>query len=126
MEESHDIETRLIHGGKERTSFLAPSSVPVFQNSTYHQEYPEHLGRYDYARSDNPTREALEHAIAGLEGGARGFAFASGMAATSSVLMIFQAGDHLVVGEDIYGGKIVPFVPFTKLEGDKIVGSHNR
>lgn len=104
MENSHDIETRLIHGGKERSSFLGASSVPVFQISTYHQEDPEHLGRYDYARSDNPTREALETAIADLEGGVRGFAFASGMAATSSVLLIFQAGDHLVVGEDIYGG----------------------
>jgi cystathionine beta-lyase len=104
MEESHDIETRLVHGGKERASFLGASSVPVFQISTYHQEDPEHLGRYDYARSDNPTREALETAIANLEGGVRGLAFASGMAATSSVLMIFQAGDHLVVGEDIYGG----------------------
>jgi cystathionine beta-lyase len=78
--------------------------VPLFQTSTYHQADPEHLGRYDYARSDNPTREALEHAIAELEGGVRGFAFASGMAATSSVLMLFETGDHLVVGEDIYGG----------------------
>jgi cystathionine beta-lyase len=62
------------------------------------------LGAYDYARSDNPTREALECAIAELEGGARGLAFSSGMAATSSVLLLFQPGDHMIVGRDIYGG----------------------
>jgi len=100
----HDFQTRLIHSGLDRDPLTGASAIPIYQVSTYHQPDPEHLGRYDYARSDNPTREALEHAIAGLEGGARGFAFASGMAAISSVLMIFQAGDHLVVGEDIYGG----------------------
>jgi cysteine-S-conjugate beta-lyase len=99
-----DFKTKLIHAGQDRDPHTGASSVPIYQVSTYHQEDPEHLGRYDYGRSDNPTREALEQAIAELEGGTRGFAFASGMAATSSVLMIFQAGDHLVVGEDIYGG----------------------
>ena len=99
-----DFKTKLIHAGRDRDPHTGASSIPIYQVSTYHQEDPEHLGRYDYGRSDNPTREALEQAIAELEGGTRGFAFASGMAATSSVLMIFQAGDHLVVGEDIYGG----------------------
>lgn len=98
------LETRIVHGGHGRDDFFGASSVPVFQTSTYHQADPEHLGRYDYARSDNPTREALEKAVADLEGGSRGFAFASGMAATSSALLIFGAGDHLVVGEDVYGG----------------------
>ena len=102
--EDASIETRLIHGGHDRNASFGASSTPIFQVSTYHQDNPEHLGKYDYARSDNPTREALETAIADLEGGARGLAFASGMAATSSVLMIFAAGDHLVVGEDVYGG----------------------
>ncbi len=96
--------TRLIHSGKDRDPFTGASSIPIYQASTFHQEDPEHLGHYDYARSGNPTREALEQAIAALEGGARGLAFASGMAATSSVLMLFSPGDHLVVGQDIYGG----------------------
>lgn len=96
--------TRFIHGGTDRTRYHGASSVPIFQTSTYHQSDPEHLGAYDYARSDNPTRQALEEAIAGLEGGARGLAFASGMAAISSTLLLFQPGDHLVVGRDIYGG----------------------
>ena len=96
--------TRLIHSGKDRDPFTGASSIPIYQVSTYHQTDPEHLGPYDYARSDNPTREALEQTLAQLEGGARGLAFASGMAATSSALLLFQPGDHLVVGRDIYGG----------------------
>jgi cystathionine beta-lyase len=99
-----DYASKLIHTGPDRDPHTGASSVPIYQVSTFHQADPEHLGRYDYARSDNPTREALETAIAELEGGARGFAFASGMAATSSVLLLFARGDHLVVGEDIYGG----------------------
>lgn len=96
--------TRLIHSGRDRDPHTGASSIPIYQVSTFDQPDPEHLGAYDYARSDNPTREALEHTIAALEGGARGLAFASGMAATSSALLLFQAGDHLVVGRDIYGG----------------------
>ncbi len=96
--------TRLIHSGRDRDPFTGASSIPIYQVSTFDQRDPEHLGAYDYARSDNPTREALEQTIAVLEGGARGLAFASGMAATSSVLLLFQPGDHLVVGKDCYGG----------------------
>ncbi len=96
--------TRVIHSGRDRDPHTGASSVPIYQVSTFDQPDPEHLGAYDYARSDNPTREALEHTVAQLEGGARGLAFASGMAATSSALLLFQAGDHLVVGRDIYGG----------------------
>ena len=97
-------ETKLIHAGRDRDPYTGASSIPIYQVSTFAQPDPEHLGAYDYARSDNPTREALEETIAVLEHGARGLAFASGMAATSSVLMLFQPGDHLVVGRDIYGG----------------------
>ena len=99
-----NAHTRLIHSGADRDPHTNASSVPIYQVSTYHQPDPEHLGPYDYARSDNPTREALERSMAELEGGARGLAFASGMAATTAVLMLFQPGDHLVVGRDIYGG----------------------
>lgn len=96
--------TRLIHAGPDRDPHTGASSIPIYQISTYHQPDPEHLGPLDYARSDNPTRQALEDTLAELEGGVRGLAFASGMAATSSVLLLFQPGDHLVVGRDIYGG----------------------
>ncbi len=99
-----NYSTKLIHSGMDRDPYTGASSIPIYQTSTFAQPDPEHPGAYDYARSGNPTREALETAIATLEGGAQGLAFSSGMAATSSVLMLFKPGDHLVVGNDIYGG----------------------
>jgi len=100
----NNIDTQLVHPTAPRNSHHGASSMPIYQSSTFHQDDPEHLGRYDYARCDNPTREALEAAIAEAEAGVRGFAFASGMAAITAVLTMFSTGDHLVVGEDIYGG----------------------
>ena len=98
------LDTRLLHAGRDRDPYTGASSVPIYQCSTFAQRDPEKFGPYDYARSDNPTREALELAIADLEGGDRGLAFASGMAATSTVLLLFQPGDHLICAEDVYGG----------------------
>lgn len=97
-------QTKIIHAGGDRDPYTGASSIPIYQASTFAQPDPEHPGPYDYARSGNPTREALETSIAALEGGTRGLAFASGMAATSSALLLFKPGDHLVVGSDIYGG----------------------
>lgn len=98
------FSTKLIHGGQTFDPLTGALGVPIYQTSTYRQHSVDNFGKYDYARSDNPTREALEVAIAGLEGGTRGFAFASGMAAISSTLLIFSPGDHLVVCDDVYGG----------------------
>jgi cystathionine beta-lyase len=108
--------TALIHNGYETDlavgGVTGALGVPVYQTSTFHQgtsflDAPgissEHR-EYDYARSGNPTRKALEDIIAGLEGGAKGYAFGSGIAAVSSVLGILAAGDHIVAAEDIYGG----------------------
>ncbi len=97
-------ETRIIHSSHERNTHYGASSIPIYQASTFHQPDPRNLGTYDYARSGNPTRDALEATIAELEGGVQGFAFASGMAAISSALMLFQPGDHLIACRDIYGG----------------------
>lgn len=96
--------TKILHTGMETDPFTGAAAVPVYQVSTYRQEDPVDLGRYEYGRGENPTRDAVEHAIAVLEGGDRGVAFSSGMAAISSVLLLFRPGDHLVVGEDVYGG----------------------
>ncbi len=96
--------TRLLHNGNEVDPFTGAASVPLYQASTYHQADIDNPGTFDYARSGNPTREALEQTIAELEGGTRGFAFASGMAAISTVFLLFSKGDHLVVSEDLYGG----------------------
>jgi cystathionine beta-lyase len=98
------LRTRVVHTGKETDPFTGAAAVPVYQVSTYRQEDPVHFGKYEYGRGDNPTREAVEHAVTVLEGGKVGAAFASGMAAISSVLMLFRPGDHLVVTEDVYGG----------------------
>jgi cysteine-S-conjugate beta-lyase len=99
-----NFATKLLHGTSCIDPVTGAASVPIYQASTFHQADLDRPGVYDYARSGNPTRHALEEAIAVLEGGERGFAFASGMAAISSVFMLFSAGDHVVVAEDVYGG----------------------
>lgn len=98
------FETRLLHNGNEIDPYTGASSIPIYQASTYHQFMIDQPGEFDYARSGNPTRQALEQTIAHLEGGCRGFAFASGMAAISTVFLLFSRGDHLIVSQDVYGG----------------------
>src|SRR5262249_62190679 len=79
-------------------------SPPVYQTSTYAQEeIGKHKG-YEYARTQNPTRERLERSVAELEGATHGLAYASGMAATSTVLQLLKSGDHVVASDDLYGG----------------------
>ncbi|UFJ39211.1 aminotransferase class I/II-fold pyridoxal phosphate-dependent enzyme [Brevibacillus humidisoli] len=99
-----NFATRVLHGTSSIDRVTGASSIPIYQASTFHQFDIDQPGEYDYARSGNPTRQALEEMIAHLEGGKYGFAFASGMAAVSSVFLLFSAGDHLVVAEDVYGG----------------------
>ena len=99
-----DYRTRILHTGKDKDPHTGASSIPIHQGSTFAQEDPLVFGQYDYARGANPTRDALEHMIAVLEGGSQGFAFSSGMAAISSVLLLLKSGDHIVVGKDVYGG----------------------
>ncbi len=99
-----DYRTRILHTGKDRDPHTGASSIPICQASTFAQDDPLVFGQYEYARGSNPTRDALEHTVAVLEGGSHGFAFSSGMAAISSVLLLLKTGDHIVVGEDVYGG----------------------
>ncbi len=96
--------TKVIHGGDTIDPLTGAIGIPVYQTSTFRQSSVDHFGKYDYARSGNPSREALEKCIAELEGGGSAFAFASGMAAISSALLLFSPGDHLVVCDDVYGG----------------------
>ena len=99
------FETRAIHAGQEPEPLYGAVNVPIYQTSTYAQEGVGRPKRYDYARGGNPTREALEVALASLEGGARSFAFASGMAAeTTLLLLLLRPGDHVVLPDDVYGG----------------------
>ncbi|MBB6715383.1 trans-sulfuration enzyme family protein [Clostridium gasigenes] len=96
--------TKILHGEGSIDKNTGALSTPIYQTSTYHQFDIENFGEYDYSRSANPTREVLENSIAELEGGKYGYAFSSGMAAISSVLSIFSAGDHIIVCGDVYGG----------------------
>lgn len=98
------IGTRIIHTGYETDPHTGSVSTPIYQTSTFAQHSVDTFGKYDYSRSGNPTREALEETVAQLENGTHGFAFASGMAAISTALLLFSPGDHLVVCEDVYGG----------------------
>ncbi len=98
------FETRAIHDGQEVDSTTGAVITPVYQTSTYRQDgIGKHRG-YEYSRTGNPTRHALEEALASLEGGRYGLAFASGVAATTAVLQLLRPGDHLVAGDDLYGG----------------------
>mgnify|MGYP000902002372 CR=1 FL=1 len=104
QEQTPRFATRLLHFGKEIDEATGASSVPIIQATTFHHFDVDHPPAFDYSRSGNPTREALEAYIALLEGGARGFAFASGMAAISTAFLLLSAGDHVIVSEDVYGG----------------------
>lgn len=97
-------KTKLIHAGIVGDEATGAVSTPIYQVSTYKQEAVGKFKGYEYSRTGNPTRHALEVLIAELEGGAAGFAFASGMAATSSVMMLFGKGDHVILTDDVYGG----------------------
>lgn len=97
-------KTKLIHAGIVGDETTGAVSTPIYQVSTYKQETVGKFKGYEYSRTGNPTRHALEVLISELEGGVAGFAFASGMAATSSVMMLFGKGDHVILTDDVYGG----------------------
>jgi len=98
------MESLVIHGGIEGDSSTGAVNVPIYQTSTYKQEGLGKNKGYEYSRTANPTRNALECLIADLEEGSAGFAFASGMAAISAVLSLFQSGDRVLVSGNVYGG----------------------
>ena len=100
----HQLATRTIHAGQHPDPTTGAIMTPIYATSTYVQRSPgEHQG-WEYSRSHNPTRDAYEQCIADLEGGTRGFAFASGMAATATVLELLDSGDHIIAMDDLYGG----------------------
>ena len=102
--DSARFSTLCIHAGQRPDPSTGAIITPIYQTSTYVQEaLGQHKG-YEYARTQNPTRQALEANLAAIEGGREGFAFASGMAATSAVMTLLESGDHVVVTDDTYGG----------------------
>ncbi len=98
------FSTKAIHVGQEPDPATGSVTVPVYLTATYRQPEPGREGKYVYSRTGNPTRDALERSLAVLEEGKFGLAFSSGMAATTTVLMLLQKGDHVIAGDDVYGG----------------------
>ncbi len=101
---SHRFSTRAIHAGQEPDPATGAIMTPIYATSTYVQQSPGVHKGYDYARTVNPTRSAYERCVASLESGAHGFAFASGVAATATVLDLLDSGDHVLASDDLYGG----------------------
>lgn len=97
------LNTLILHAAGDRDPITGALSTPIYQASTFHRD-SENPSEYEYSRSANPTRDVLEEYVAKLEGGVRGFAFSSGMAAISTVLFLFAPGDHIIACQDIYGG----------------------
>lgn len=98
------FDTKLIHGGVSEDSTTGAVSMPIYRASTFHQKVLGGQPDWEYSRTGNPTRAAVEQLIADIEQGTAGFAFASGSAAIHTVFSLFKAGDHFVVGNDVYGG----------------------
>src|SRR5262245_20278242 len=100
----HGFATLAIHAGQEADPATGATVVPIYATSTYTQAAPGQHKGYEYSRSSNPTRTALETCLAALEGGERGLAFASGLAATTAVLSLLRPGDEVAAAADLYGG----------------------
>jgi cystathionine beta-lyase/cystathionine gamma-synthase len=98
------FETQAIHAGQEPEKLTGAVVVPIYQTSTYARPEPGRALGHEYTRTSNPTRDALQTCVAALEGARHGAAFASGMAATSTVMTLFESGDHIVSTDDVYGG----------------------
>src|SRR5258706_5739063 len=106
-DKKHDkpgFATRSIHAGQSPDPTTGAVMTPIFATSTFKQHSPGVHTGYEYARSQNPTRHAFERCVADLEGGTRGFAFASGLAASSTVLELLAAGSHIVAADGLHGG----------------------
>jgi cystathionine gamma-lyase len=99
-----DFATRAIHGGQEHDPLTGAVMTPIYATSTYAQASPGVHQGFEYSRSQNPTRFALERALADLESGTKGFAFASGLAAIGTLLEALETGDHIIASDDLYGG----------------------
>jgi cystathionine beta-lyase/cystathionine gamma-synthase len=98
------FETLTVHAGVEPDPTSGAIMTPIYQTSTYAQEDVGRHKGYEYSRTDNPTRTALQTAMAALEGGQYALAFSSGMAAIDTVLRLIKPGEHVVCGDDVYGG----------------------
>jgi len=114
------FRTRAIHAGQGPDPQHGAVMTPVFQSSTFAFNSPDDPGEFDYSRSGNPTRKALEECLASLENGTRGFAFATGMAAETTIMMLCNAGDHLIASNECYGGTYRVLMSVLKTKGVEV------
>lgn len=116
-EKEFGFETRAIHAGQQPDPSTGAIMTPVYLTSTFVQESPGKHKGYEYARTSNPTRKAYEQCLANLESGKFGLAFASGCAATTTVVQLLKSGDHLICSDDVYGGTFRLFDKVTQFNG---------
>jgi cystathionine gamma-lyase len=114
------FETLAIHAGQAKDPSYGAVMTPIYQTSTFAFKGVNQPGEFDYSRSGNPTRKALEDCLAALEGGTAGFVFATGMAAETTILEMFSQGDHLIVHDDLYGGTYRLLVNVTRKHGVEV------
>src|SRR6202048_3900074 len=119
MTKRQGFSTRAIHAGQEPDPSTGAIMTPIYQTSTYVQQSPGVHKGFDYSRSINPTRLAYERCVADLERGARGLAFASGLAGMATVLELLDSGSHVISSNDVYGGTFPLFEPVRK-NSDKL------
>ena len=108
---SYHLDTLAIHAGQEPEPVTGAVMTPIFQTSTYAQPHPGE-GKWEYSRTHNPTRTALQDCIAALEGGKHGVSFSSGLGAIDAIIRLLQPGDKILCGDDVYGGtyRLLPTV----------------
>src|SRR5689334_22895736 len=114
------FETLAVHAGQHPDPTFGAVMTPIYQTSTFAFKGVGEPGTFDYSRSGNPTRKALEDCLAALEGGTHGFAFATGMAAEATLLAMLEPGDHIIVHDDLYGGSYRLLTGITARHGVKV------
>lgn len=117
MQRSWDIQTKVVRGSQGSDPHTGAISFPIYQTATFRHPGLGQSTGYDYTRSENPTREEVENTMASLENGKAGVAFASGLAAISTVVELFAPGDHLIVSDDLYGGTYRLFEEISRKHG---------
>ena len=134
------IDTRVVHAGVKPEPITGAVMTPIFASSTFAQKEPGKHSGYEYGRSQNPTRDALEDSLANLENGLKAFVFSSGLAAQSAVLEMLKPGDHIIAFDDLYGGTFrlleeikskssnleISYVDYNKVDLNKIIKNNTK
>ena len=134
------IDTRVVHAGVKPEPITGAVMTPIFASSTFAQKEPGKHSGYEYGRSQNPTRDALEDSLASLENGSKAFAFSSGLAAQSAILEMLRPGDHIIAFDDLYGGTFrlleevkskasnleISYVDYNKVDLNKLIKKNTK